>query len=134
MSDLAELIFKANNFTSWTNSLFTLSKLLSSYLSYLEASCGAGAQNVTVKLTSCRFDPHSRKLNVYLHLYFHFFAVVSRQSAALSSATQHAMPPEFGRKWVTECLNTRLPLPILLCAEYSVKLIKIKNKLFLRIF
>ena len=43
--------------------------------------------------------------------------------AALSSATQHAMPPEFGRKWRTECLNTRFPLPTLLCAGYSVKLI-----------
>ena len=36
---------------------------------------------------------------------------MSRQSAALSSATQHAMPPEFGRKWESECLNTRFPLP-----------------------
>ena len=33
------------------------------------------------------------------------------------------MPPEFGRKWGTECLNTRLPLPTLLCARNSVKLI-----------
>ena len=39
----------------------------------------------------------------------------------ISSATQHAMPPEFGRKWETECLNTRFPLPTLLCARYSVK-------------
>ena len=62
----------------------------------LEASRGAGAQNVTVKLTGCGF---SRKWNSYLHKYFHFFALVSRQSAALSSATQHAMPPEFSRKW-----------------------------------
>ena len=30
---------------------------------------------------------------------------------ALSSVTQHAMPPEFGRKWGGECLNTRFPLP-----------------------
>ena len=45
----------------------------------------------------------------------------------LSSATQHAMPPEFGRKWGTECLNTRFPLPNLLCAGHSVKLIKIKS-------
>ena len=44
-------------------------------------------------------------------------------SASLSSATQHAMPPEFGRKWGTECLNTGFPLPTLLCAGYSVKLI-----------
>ena len=42
---------------------------------------------------------------------------------ALSSATQHAMPPEFGRKQGTECLNTRFPLPTPLCAGYSVKLI-----------
>ena len=48
---------------------------------------------------------------------------MSRLSTALSSATQHAMPPEFGRKWETECLNTRFTLPTLLCAGYSVKLI-----------
>ena len=42
-------------------------------------------------------------------LYFHFFALVSKKSAVLSSATQHVMPPEFGRKWGTECLNTRFP-------------------------
>ena len=42
---------------------------------------------------------------------------------SLSSATQHAMPLEFGRKWGTECLNTRVPLPTLLCEGYSVKLI-----------
>ena len=69
------------------------------------------------------FDPHSRRWNNYLNLYFHFFALVSRLSAALSSATQHAMPSEFGRKWRTECVNTRFPLPTLLCAGYSVKLI-----------
>ena len=39
-----------------------------------------------------------------------------RQSAALSSATQHAMPPEFGGKWGTQGLNTRFTLPTLLCA------------------
>ena len=44
------------------------------------------------------------------------------QSAALSSATQYAVPLEFGRKWGTECLNTRFPLPTMLCAGYSVKL------------
>ena len=65
-----------------------------------------------------------------LHLYFHFFALVSRQSAALSSATQHAMP-DFGGKWGMECLNTRFPLPTLLCAGYSVRLILyILNKVF----
>ena len=88
-----------------------------------EASRGAAARGVTVKPTGCGFDPHSRRWNIYLNLYFHFFALVSRQSAALRSATQHAKPPEFGRKLETECLNTRFPLPTLLCAGYRVKLI-----------
>ena len=46
---------------------------------------------------------------------------MSRLSAALSSAPQHGMLPEFGRKWGTEWLNTRFPLPTLLCAGYSVR-------------
>ena len=57
------------------------------------------------------------------YLYFHFYALMSKQSVALSSATKHAMPPEFGRKWGTECLITSFPLPTLLYAGYSVKLI-----------
>ena len=56
-------------------------------------------------------------------IYFNFFALVSRQSATLSSATQHAMRPELGGNWGMECLNTRFPLPTLLCVGYSVKLI-----------
>ena len=81
------------------------------------------SQSVIVKPTGCGFDPHLRRWNIYLNLYFHFFALVSRQSAALNSGTQHAMPPEFGRKWGTECLITKVPLPTLLGAGYSVKLI-----------
>ena len=88
----------------------------------LEAGRGAAARGVTAKPTGCGFDLHSRRWNIYLNLYFHFFALVSRLSAALSSATRHAMPPEFGRKRGKECLNTRFPLPTLLCAGYSVKL------------
>ena len=88
-----------------------------------EASRGAAAQSVTVKPTGCGFDPHSRTWNIYLNVYFHFIALVSRTSAALSSATQHTMPSEFGRKWGTECLNTEFLLPTLQCAGYSVKLI-----------
>ena len=91
---------------------------------FIEASRGAAARGVSVKLTGCGFDPHSRRWNIYLNLYFHFFALVSRLSAALSSATQHAMPPEFGRKWGTQCHNTKFPLPTLLHAGYSVKLKK----------
>ena len=89
-------------------------------------TAGAAARGVTVKLTGCGFDPHSTIWNIYLNLYFHFFALVSRQSAALSSATQHTMPPESGRKWGMEYLNTRFPLPTLLCAGYSA------NEIFLQ--
>ena len=60
--------------------------------------------------------PHSRIWNIYLNLYFHFFALVWRQSAVLSSATQHAIHPDFGTKWEMECLYTRFPLPTLPCA------------------
>ena len=51
------------------------------------ASRGAAAQSVTVKPTGYGFDLHSRRRNIYLNLYFHFFALVSRQNAALGSAT-----------------------------------------------
>ena len=74
-----------------------------------EASGGAGTwwrwHSVAVKLTGCETDPR-------FHLYFHFFGLVSRHRAALSSATQHAMPPELGGKWGAECLNTRFPLSV----------------------
>ena len=59
---------------------------------WFEASRGAAARSVNVKPTGCGFDSHSRRWNIYLNLFFHFFALVSRLSAALSSATQHAMP------------------------------------------
>ena len=42
----------------------------------------------------------------------------------MNSATQYKMRQEVGGKWVAECLNTRLSLPILLHVEYSVKLEK----------
>ena len=70
---------------------------------------------MTINTSGCGFYPQSRELNIDLNLYFHFFALESEQGEALSSATQLAMPPEFGVKWETECLNTRFPLPILLC-------------------
>ena len=56
-----------------------------------EVSRGAAARSVTVKPNGCWFDPHSRRWNIYINLYFHFFALVSRLSAALSSATQHCL-------------------------------------------
>ena len=103
-------------------------------ISFFKASRGAVPQSVTLKPTGCGFDPRSRRWNIYLNLYFRFFALVSRTSAALSSATQHAMPPEFGKKWEMECLNTRFPLPTLLCAGYGVKLILIFKIIYFTIF
>ena len=41
----------------------------------------------------------------------------------MSSTTQHTMPPEFDGRWGTMCLNTEFPLPTMLCAGYSVKLL-----------
>ena len=52
------------------------------------------------------------------------------ESAALSSATKHVMPQKIGG---TECRNTRLPLPTLLYAGYSVKLKK-KCNMYLLLF
>ena len=43
------------------------------------SSRGAGTQSETLKSTGCGFDPHSRRWNIYLNLYFYFFALVSRQ-------------------------------------------------------
>ena len=68
---------------------------------------------ICIDSTGCGFDPHSRRWNIYLNLYFHFFALVLRLSAALSS-------PEFSRKWGTQSLNTRFLRPTLLCAGYSM--------------
>ena len=68
----------------------------------------------------------------YLNIYFHFFALVHVR--ALSSATQHAMPPEFSKQWKkkrtmtkTEWLNIKFLLPTLLCAGYNVMLKNIKD-------
>ena len=63
--------------------------------------------NVTVNMTGCGFDLHSRKRNIYFNLYLNFFALVSRQTAALSSATQHAIPPESGGKLKEESISKR---------------------------
>ena len=103
------------------------------FYTFTEASRGAVAQSVTVKSSGCGFDSRSRRWNIYLNLYFHLFALVSRQSAALSSVTQLAMPPGSGRKRRMECINTRFPLPTLLRTGYSVKLIYLIYLFFYKI-
>ena len=64
---------------------------------------------------------------------FHIFipAVVSRQSAALSFATQHKMLQKVGGKYGTEYLNTRFPLPTPL--YYGWRSIKIKISLYIKL-
>ena len=76
-----------------------------------EASRGAGVHSC-----DCERDRLFVRFPLKEILYFHFFALASSRSAAFNSATQHGMPPEFGRKWGTECLNTKFALPTLLCA------------------
>ena len=72
-----------------------------------------GHESVTVKSTGCGFG----------FGYIFISSLWCRGKAALSSATQYAMPPELGGKRGTEFLNTKFPLPTLLCAGYNVKLI-----------
>ena len=52
------------------------------------------------------------------HLIFSFFRSSVEAKCALSSTTQHAIPLEFDGEWETECLNTSVPQPTLLCVEY----------------
>ena len=90
----------------------------------IEASRGAGAQSVTVNRLVVGSIP-TRGDEIFIYIYIFISSLWCRgESAALSSATQHAMPPEIGGKWRTECLNTRFPLLTLLCAGYSVNLKK----------
>ena len=90
-----------------------------------EASRGAGAQSVPVNRLVVGSIP-TRGDEIFIYFYIFISSLWCRgESAALSSATQHAMPPEIGGGWGTECLNTRFTL---LCAGYSVKLKKKQNR------
>ena len=44
-----------------------------------KANRGAEAQSVTAKSIGCGFDPHSRRWNIYLNLYFYFFGVEAKR-------------------------------------------------------
>ena len=70
---------------------------------------------------TCSFNSHARKSNI---LYYHYFAAVTRQSAALSFANQHSMPSEFLEKFENGSVLMGTP-STLLYARYRVKL---KNK------
>ena len=60
--------------------------------SYLRHMC------VTLNARKWNIYPHLRKWNIYLNVYFYFFTLVSRQSAALSFAIKRAMPLETEEK------------------------------------
>ena len=50
----------------------------------------------------------TREDEIFIYIYIFISSLWCRgENAALSSATQHAMSPEIGGKWGTECLNTR---------------------------
>ena len=72
---------------------------------------------VTVNVTGCGFDPHSRKWNICLNLY-------------LCPGVKAKRDIEFCH--LAECLNTRFLLPILPYAGYSVKLILVVEFRFIR--
>ena len=52
------------------------------FIIVIDGSHGTGAQSVIVSASGCGFDPLSRRWNIYLNLYFHFFSI------------QHAVLPE----------------------------------------
>ena len=82
---------------------------------------GAVAQSVPVNRLVVGSIP-TRGDEIFIYIYIFISSLWCRgESAALSSATQHAMPPEIGRKWGTECLNTRFPGSLYLpCCVYKV--------------
>ena len=78
------------------------------------------AQGHGISWLRVRFSLEKMK---YLFI-FKFLFLWCRTKARRCSATPYAMHPEPGRKWGTECLNSRFPLPTMLCTGYSVKLKK----------
>ena len=84
--------------------------------SYIEASRGAAAQSLTVNRLVVGSIP-IREDEIYTSIYISNSSFWCRGQAR-SSVTQRAMPPEYGKKWGTECLNTRYPT---LCLPCSVR-------------
>ena len=64
--------------------LYYINVILFLYL--YEASRSAASQRVTVNLTGCGFDPHSKRWNINLNLYFHFFALVTNTQCLYNPA------------------------------------------------
>ena len=81
---------------------------------------------MTVESTGCGFDPNSRKRNIYLNLYFHFFALKSEVKSGVefrhSTRNTSQIRQKVGNGVSYLLTYTRFPLPTLLTAGYSVKL------------
>ena len=89
------------------------------HLDVCEATRGTGEQSVPVNRLIVDSIPTGED-EIFIYIYIFISSLCCRgESVALS----HAMPLEIGGKCGTECLNTRFPLPTLLRAGYSVKLI-----------
>ena len=98
-----------------------IKNICNKYIKFLwETSRGACAQSVTVKSTGCGFDPHSRKWNIYTFIFpFLRSGVEAKRDVECRHSTRNASRTWWN--WRTECLNSRFPLPTLLCAGYSIK-------------
>ena len=77
---------------------------------------------MTLNATGCGFE---KIFDIFI-----FSALVSRQNATLSSATQHAIPSEFAGQWGTECLIISFSIPTY---SVSLKKNKKKNKIILKL-
>ena len=93
----------------------------------IEASRGAGAHSVTVKSSGCGFGPHCRSIAEMKYLFTLMFSflrsgVEAKSGVEFRHSTRNASRSR--RKVGNGVSYTRFPLPTLLCAGYSVKLIK----------
>ena len=99
------------------NVIFNLEQpgcLFNEYLIVIWGQLWRSGTDCDCKSIGCRYDPHLRRWNISLWC---------RGKARRWVLPLNTQCLQFGRKWGTECLNTRFPLLTLLCAGYSVKLI-----------
>ena len=115
-------IYKSAGWLMWPSVSYFLSHILhSDGISHCERTrnrtfskfkllYAQGCKCVNGNATGCGFEEMKYMFKFIFSFLLRSLVLVLRQSAALSSATQHVMPREFGGKWGSECLNNRLPL------------------------
>ena len=84
---------------------------------------------MTLKSTGCGFDPPLEEINKLIFTFIFLFlrsGVEAKRDVEFRHSTRNAS--RIRQKVGTEFLNTRFPLPTLLCAGYSVKLIFLLNE------